>query len=102
PPPTSPSSTPFPYTTLFRSHVHHHVPPKLTSEEMDHPNTWEIVLRHAQAKYGDSSEKAIALAAITLNKPLEEFASWVRVEEERIDRKSTRLNSSHSQISYAV
>src|SRR5207245_4443704 len=30
------------------------------------------------------------------------FASWGEIAQDRIDRKSTRLNSSHGSISYAV
>src|SRR3990167_7013309 len=60
-----PRSTLFPYTTLFRSHLH--PPPAGASRGYPAP--------------GDP-----------LHRPL----------QPREDRKSTRLNSSHSQISYAV
>src|SRR2546427_4791971 len=72
-----PRSTLFPYTTLFRSAVHH----------LEHHS--ELVTRlHEHARY--FRERLLALGF----KPLP--------GETPIDRKSTRLNSSHSQISYAV
>src|SRR2546430_11261476 len=55
-----PRSTLFPYTTLFRSQIHHPVEDEIALTE----RAFQIVKRR--------------------------------------DRKSTRLNSSHSQISYAV
>src|SRR3712207_8570027 len=82
-----PRSTLFPYTTLFRSVIE--VGPQLrgdggprrpvvdeqVAEELTHPLP-------AQLRRGDD----YAVAA----------------ELERADRKSTRLNSSHANISYAV
>src|SRR5258708_27465803 len=70
-----PRSTLFPYTTLFRSHRPLYLGPALP------PDLVEVgVLPHV----GDGSgEPAVAV-------------------EEGGDRKSTRLNSSHQIISYAV
>src|SRR5688572_33511911 len=68
-----PRSTLFPYTTLFRS----------CRGEL------RRVLRHADflgAKLSRRLRRAV----------------WIRVARRKQDRKSTRLNSSHSQISYAV
>src|SRR5256885_8238843 len=62
-----PRSTLFPYTTLFRSHLH---PP---------------LRRGAGSKPRPSP-----------------FLALGRVQKQRVDRKSTRLNSSHLVISYAV
>src|SRR2546427_6791889 len=76
-----PRSTLFPYTTLFRSRLD-----SLTPERI--PPLAEIrdrVLERARAE----RKKEIA------RQRAEQLAS-------RLDRKSTRLNSSHSQISYAV
>src|SRR5439155_25365672 len=80
-----PRSTLFPYTTLFRSH---------------HPGLTERV-----AAFGRSPLATIGVCAL--------FASFIgaailfvtpqdAVVTNRIDRKSTRLNSSHVAISYAV
>src|SRR5689334_23945880 len=81
-----PRSTLFPYTTLFRSVVHHLSQAAKTLGELDARDRRFDRLR---AK-GD-------------------FAVWMRVEGLQLawttglpDRKSTRLNSSHSSISYAV
>src|SRR2546430_3621193 len=77
-----PRSTLFPYTTLFRSEQH--------VQEIS--RVAEIVvgvdIRHAQrVTVGKSSNRRhLANQAVGL----------------LLDRKSTRLNSSHSQISYAV
>src|SRR2546430_9207455 len=91
-----PRSTLFPYTTLFRSHFTGEVPPL--------PDPTPLML-------------AEPCFIVELFPRLREAAGWHREpwrferrrkEESLIglrsgrDRKSTRLNSSHSQISYAV
>src|SRR2546430_8634948 len=78
-----PRSTLFPYTTLFRSirQLAHH-PPALRQ--------WGIRGRHRHHA-GDVSVRGIAEAS---HRREDHFLTG--------DRKSTRLNSSHSQISYAV
>src|SRR5438874_6184661 len=67
-----PRSTLFPYTTLFRSHA-------------------------ASKSYGAPSRRASASQAACSVAT----AAW-RAGSVPIDRKSTRLNSSHVEISYAV
>src|SRR5688572_32015144 len=69
-----PRSTLFPYTTLFRS-------------EMDRAGAVEMLMPTVQPK-----------------ELWEETGRWQKFGGQllKIDRKSTRLNSSHSQISYAV
>src|SRR2546428_9281070 len=74
-----PSSTLFPYTTLFRS------PAKLMSEPV----------KSVTASL-NTTVKRIGPALVGLAWP-PAFVMLVTV-----DRKSTRLNSSHDQISYAV
>src|SRR5258708_28350405 len=71
-----PRSTLFPYTTLFRSQLQVNGAPNLA---LDHLVT------------------ALALSRSLRNRSFE-FAYW----SGRTDRKSTRLNSSHQIISYAV
>src|SRR2546430_11562993 len=73
-----PRSTLFPYTTLFRSDEQIHVP----VEKLD-----------AAASVEDDRDADF----LHLHRPVL-FAG----ESSGQDRKSTRLNSSHSQISYAV
>src|SRR5258708_33099377 len=71
-----PRSTLFPYTTLFRS--------------------WEAWVR-VRANRGAAGVDALTLAAV------EEYGVGRMLDElAREDRKSTRLNSSHQIISYAV
>src|SRR2546430_7418227 len=67
-----PRSTLFPYTTLFRSG------------------------RLLGADLGDQRSEALDLALVLAAEDL------VEQDVDHEDRKSTRLNSSHSQISYAV
>src|SRR2546430_3883656 len=79
-----PRSTLFPYTTLFRSILPH---------------------RHAA---GPAAVPAIARRrqgvgpVDRVSRTAEARRHRAGVSDRRLDRKSTRLNSSHSQISYAV
>src|SRR5688572_30955698 len=80
-----PRSTLFPYTTLFRSRVEGGAPNSLYRQgwRKDSLKVGEAVtVSGIRAKRADSMN--VGQATITT------------------DRKSTRLNSSHSQISYAV
>src|SRR2546430_10708049 len=78
-----PRSTLFPYTTLFRSEEHDGV---------------RAVLRFGEAE--QIVEAVLELAAV--QEPGERIMARPPGELPRQgDRKSTRLNSSHSQISYA-
>src|SRR3712207_6973326 len=78
-----PRSTLFPYTTLFRSKVAHDVtiigPLGLPSTMPDHASS--LYARNVQALLAVMTEEG-----------------QLKLE----DRKSTRLNSSHANISYAV
>src|SRR5438270_10111408 len=77
-----PRSTLFPYTTLFRSIGHEYLRAAVVSgaEPREDAN-------------GDSAHRALTT---------EEIEKLRNLIERGLDRKSTRLNSSHSQISYAV
>src|SRR3712207_7077874 len=81
-----PRSTLFPYTTLFRSLV------ELT------PGTGGCGVGHRHV--GDPWEEALARTL----EPFVESVAQGQTDRYRIcaDRKSTRLNSSHANISYAV
>src|SRR2546427_3752277 len=79
-----PRSTLFPYTTLFRSHA--------TRQRYWARSLlgWPVM---AQARPGQAHA---ALAQL-------QQRGWIEgLVTQNVDRKSTRLNSSHSQISYAV
>src|SRR5688572_31938888 len=82
-----PRSTLFPYTTLFRS---------LGQLDRLLGNLLEITPDEARAL-----QEAVA-AARPINEKTPEPADWRFSTVTVADRKSTRLNSSHSQISYAV
>src|SRR2546421_4181678 len=68
-----PRSTLFPYTTLFRSVVAAPVP------------AGEVEVDQIDGRYAAAQERHVVVG-----------------DPDRRDRKSTRLNSSHDQISYAV
>src|SRR2546428_7263924 len=85
-----PRSTLFPYTTLFRSELDLTGSPRNTTQGGDER------LRVAGAARG--VQLAVAHGQYTFR----QAALGQRPEVKRIDRKSTRLNSSHDQISYAV
>src|SRR5205085_4390197 len=90
PPPTS---TLFPYTTLFRS-VH------LVQRE-PRAGARVALLADEDAAERDGHRRAYFRAQRDLF-PFRKRAARLLMLDRRRDRKSTRLNSSHSQISYAV
>src|SRR5256885_5492995 len=80
-----PRSTLFPYTTLFRSQ-------KITDGRFEHPVISPEAMRNAL-------REILARYSLPCNR------SRLHDEEQlavKLDRKSTRLNSSHLVISYAV
>src|SRR2546430_8974183 len=93
-----PRSTLFPYTTLFRSSAWIDGPSRTSTSNLMLRTRLLCVL-----SYGDEESNSWPLSSTGSHPapsgnagPLE----LLRVQE--LDRKSTRLNSSHSQISYAV
>src|SRR2546429_6429359 len=92
-----PSSPLFPYTTLFRS---------LSGGQVFVVN-WTAGVVHAQLPSRFHQEKAAEgeLAWCVTNAGKAPHAGWLRevyYQQAKLDRKSTRLNSSHGYISYAV
>src|SRR5690348_18053009 len=95
--PRPPWPTLFPYTTLFRSlkKTGGECGPKFAAAAKEYAALAEAqpaatakvdLLRRAAAMYRQAGDADAALAAV----------------EQAVDRKSTRLNSSHPSISYAV
>src|SRR5690242_20876305 len=87
--PQPPRSTLFPYTTLFRSLVDDAYQPKFANAE--------VLEEIADPGY----QTELAQYNIELNVPPRPLPGDSAIELEE-DRKSTRLNSSHMSISYAV
>src|SRR5207247_9128491 len=79
--PPPPSSTLFPYTTLFRSQFG-------AAFEVGNVFAADFVVVR-EGSYGDAGWRPVAGMRVTIGRY-------------RLDRKSTRLNSSHEWISYAV
>src|SRR5206468_12584439 len=95
-----PLSTLFPYTTLFRSNIHHL---ELFYYVARHGGISEAV---RNIPYG-IQQPAVSAQIIQLEESLgvtlfNRRPFSLTVGGEKGDRKSTRLNSSHDQISYAV
>src|SRR3712207_8678482 len=93
-----PRSTLLPYTTLFRS---------VLAEAAD----VDAAVKAARAAFPEWSETSITRRSkimfafrTLLDQNLDELARIVASEHGKVveDRKSTRLNSSHANISYAV
>src|SRR5205814_9467989 len=83
--PPPPISTLFPYTTLFRSHCRgDRERPSVSVQRFHGPLIAMLALRWARPLIREGASIDLALAAVGE------------------DRKSTRLNSSHLGISYAV
>src|SRR5690349_21911408 len=84
-----PRSTLFPYTTLFRSER----PAPCADLDLDESHRLERAQRVAD---GDAADPELLRELALRREPL------ALLQAAREDRKSTRLNSSHVEISYAV
>src|SRR5258707_8665824 len=90
-----PRSTPFPYTTLFRStKINYAIGCGVTGRSID-GSAEELMLAEAVRAARESDVAVIALGE-SADMSGEAASRHIR------DRKSTRLNSSHANISYAV
>src|SRR5438874_6986062 len=90
-----PSSTLFPYTTLFRS---------IRRECLDHVIVLnEPGLRRVLKSYFEYYERTRTHLALDKDAPIPRKVQPPELGKVvELDRKSTRLNSSHVEISYAV
>src|SRR5205085_9607990 len=100
--PPHPSSTLFPYTTLFRS-----ISKPFSSSFLAHRLQSAHVAdeRHALSRRNSNRQprrRDAAGAARARGGRLGRVRGHAADARDQVDRKSTRLNSSHSQISYAV
>src|SRR3989442_9779323 len=76
-----PRSTLFPYTTLFRS----------------------VNVGHGNVVVADQIVAIVALDSLPVKRLIESAKGSTKLDDRHdLDRKSTRLNSSHVRISYAV
>src|SRR2546430_16047102 len=97
-----PRSTLFPYTTLFRS--------RCRQADLEREPRADARSKSQPRQAGDREHDSVIVAAVQLGDARLHVAAQQAHLEGRIalhdlrraDRKSTRLNSSHSQISYAV
>src|SRR5688572_31771801 len=90
-----PISTLFPYTTLFRSTYERLLGRDLAQMVFTDP-PYNVPIDGHVCGSGAVKHREFAMAAGEMSEA--EFTDFLRT----VDRKSTRLNSSHSQISYAV
>src|SRR5436309_6143480 len=88
-----PRSTLFPYTTLFRS--------RELEEKSEHLADLQVVHRDVIQSI-TSGLLTTDLEGVVTSANLAGLEILGRDEAEMVDRKSTRLNSSHVKISYAV
>src|SRR5205807_10558765 len=90
--PPPPTSTLFPYTTLFRSLC-----------ALRHSNPFELLCATIlSAQTTDERVNLVTPALFARYPSVADLAAAALADVEAIDRKSTRLNSSHLVISYAV
>src|SRR5699024_12577753 len=89
-PPPPPSSL-FPYTTLFRSQPHHAHLPRAGAPA-----------RRPLLRTGGHFPRVARRAQTRPTRPRRGLLPPARERRDHRDRKSTRLNSSHVSISYAV
>src|SRR3712207_8444033 len=86
-----PRSALFPYTTLFRSEL-------VKRGRQPRPHPW----RRRTVPDDDGHDLDVACAALPCHVGVDAVVAAVRARNRLRDRKSTRLNSSHANISYAV
>src|SRR5207248_11313436 len=98
--PTPSSSTLFPYTTLFRSRRGGEDPRQIDRLPGGHPARDGVRIEALRAQEQRRLPARVPVSAHDGDRPAR--IERQRVEPRKRDRKSTRLNSSHRTISYAV
>src|SRR3712207_9064573 len=97
-----PRSTLFPYTTLFRSPIHISLPLledfAALGGESALPEEDRVALDTVKRSPRVRHREVRRLKESALRRAHQQFIA----SERAVDRKSTRLNSSHANISYAV
>src|SRR2546430_12216907 len=94
-----PKSTPFPYTTLFRSRKRQ---PRLPPDLLSAPQGTQLISRFYWYTETFGLRPLDILIIAGTRYEVEQAQTVYGRTAAHQDRKSTRLNSSHSQISYAV
>src|SRR3712207_7479060 len=89
-----PRSTLFPYTTLFRSRALGDLEQDVAREAVGHDHVGRVIEDVLALDVADEVDARLAQELVGL--------ADERVALRALDRKSTRLNSSHANISYAV
>src|SRR3712207_9298495 len=97
-----PRSTLFPYTTLFRS-----LRRRAVAAQVDEELAFHLAMRAAEFEAGGMTPERARAEALRRMGDLDRVRDACRTlgeakERDMQDRKSTRLNSSHANISYAV
>src|SRR5256885_7898464 len=97
-----PRSTLFPYTTLFRSESARRVRLSISDSGTGFAAN---ILQRAFEPYVTTKVRGTGLGLAVVKKIADEHGARIDLgnrEDDGVDRKSTRLNSSHLVISYAV
>src|SRR5690606_41740647 len=76
--------------------------PAELARNRDRGDTWGVTVQHRVRESQPDSSGAVARAIATLRSGGHRITAARRAVIEVLDRKSTRLNSSHVKISYAV
>src|SRR5690606_40597213 len=98
--PLPPPTPPLPYTTLFRSQTAAIYPREYVQQGWKRSSPCSKLLQGIPAiAAGETQQRG--LEALADYQYLEQFAH-LSLGNQLLDRKSTRLNSSHVKISYAV
>src|SRR3712207_9142865 len=97
-----PRSTLFPYTTLFRSFVRRGLQLRDQRVQLRIGHAGEVALRAGGEERPQRPDRVVGVAERAVEAQPDVPAGRVPHRRVVVDRKSTRLNSSHANISYAV